>query len=165
MASRLDNSTQQAPLLEIASLGVTFDSSESPVKAVRGVSVSVRAGEVLGIVGESGSGKSVTMLAAMGLLPTTASVSGSVRFRGQEILGMADEDLRQIRGRRIGMIFQDPLTSLNPVLTLGQQIGGAVAAHSGRMRTKALKNRATELLDLVSIPEPSRRVDSYPHEL
>jgi peptide/nickel transport system ATP-binding protein len=165
VASRLDNSTQQAPLLEIASLGVTFDSSESPVKAVRGVSVSVRAGEVLGIVGESGSGKSVTMLAAMGLLPTTASVSGSVRFRGQEILGMADEDLRQIRGRRIGMIFQDPLTSLNPVLTLGQQIGGAVAAHSGRMRTKALKNRATELLDLVSIPEPSRRVDSYPHEL
>ena len=165
MPSRLDDPTEPTPLLEIAGLGVTFDSREGPVEAVRGVSVTVQAGEVLGIVGESGSGKSVTMLAAMGLLPMTASVSGSVRFRGQEILGMADEDLRRIRGRRIGMIFQDPLTSLNPVLTLGQQIGGAVAAHAGRMRTKALKDRAAELLDLVSIPEPARRVDSYPHEL
>ena len=98
MASRLDNSTQQAPLLEIASLGVTFDSSESPVKAVRGVSVSVRAGEVLGIVGESGSGKSVTMLAAMGLLPTTASVSGSVRFEAKKFLGWLTKTCARFEG-------------------------------------------------------------------
>lgn len=153
------------PLLDVTGLEVTFDSRQGPVRAVRGVSVSVHSGEVLGIVGESGSGKSVTMLAALGLLPTTASISGSVRFRGEELLGLPDEELRRVRGRRIGMIFQDPLTSLNPVLTLGQQIGGAVSAHHPGQKTSALKERATELLDLVSIPEPHRRVDSYPHEL
>ncbi|MCP3990190.1 MAG: ABC transporter ATP-binding protein [Actinomycetia bacterium] len=160
MTDRLDE-----PLLEIGELQVVFDSPEGPVEAVRGVSVSVHSGEVVGIVGESGSGKSVTMLAAMGLLPSTASISGSARFRGEDVLGLPQEDLRRFRGRRIGMIFQDPLTSLNPVLTLGQQIGGAIAAHTGRSRKADLKDRVIELLDLVSIPEPRQRVDSYPHEL
>ncbi|MGH1488564.1 MAG: dipeptide ABC transporter ATP-binding protein [Acidimicrobiales bacterium] len=182
------SNSPEHPLLEVRDLAVTFDSAEGPVEAVRGVSLDVAPGEVLGVVGESGSGKSVTMLAAMGLLPHTASVSGSVRFRGDEILGLPTEELREYRGRRIGMIFQDPLTSLNPVLTLGQQIGGAIAAHKGRKdtaahnggkeaggrarrkdkatrRTSVLRDEAIELLDLVSIPEPERRVDSYPHEL
>ena len=153
------------PLLQVSDLNVTFETAEGTIDAVRGASLDVRPGEVLGIVGESGSGKSVTMLAAMGLLPPTAVVSGSVRFRGEELLGLPDDELRRYRGRRIGMVFQDPLTSLNPVLTIGQQIGGALAAHQGRLRTKALRERAIELLDIVSIPEPDRRVDSYPHEL
>jgi peptide/nickel transport system ATP-binding protein len=174
-----------APLLQVSDLNVTFASREGGIEAVRGVSVEVAAGEVLGIVGESGSGKSVTMLAALGLLPATALVSGSVRFRGTELLGLADDELRRFRGDRIGMIFQDPLTSLNPVLTVGQQIGGAIAAHahhrahrahhsdgessarqsSTSRSAKRLKDQAIELLDLVSIPEPQQRVDSYPHEL
>jgi len=153
------------PLLSVSDLQVSFDSAEGPVAAVRGVSLSVSPGEVVGVVGESGSGKSVTFLAAMGLLPNTASVSGSVRFRGDELLGMEDDEIRRYRGRRIGMVFQDPLTSLNPVLTIGQQIGGALSAHQGRQRTAALEQRAVELLDLVSIPEPKKLVSSYPHEL
>jgi peptide/nickel transport system ATP-binding protein len=153
------------PLLSVGDLRVVFDSADGPVAAVRGVSLSVAPGEVVGLVGESGSGKSVTFLAAMGLLPATASVSGSVRFRGEELLGMPDDEIRGFRGRRIGMIFQDPLTSLNPVLTVGQQIGGALSAHRGRQRAAALEDQAVELLDLVSIPGPRKAVDSYPHEL
>ncbi len=152
-------------MLSIDDLQVTFDGPEGSVAAVRGVSLSVGAGEVVGVVGESGSGKSVTFLAAMGLLPNTASVSGSVRFQGDELLGMDDDEIRRYRGRRIGMVFQDPLTSLNPVLTIGQQIGGALSAHQGRQRAAALERRAVELLDLVSIPEPQKLVSSYPHEL
>ncbi len=153
------------PLLSVSDLQVAFDSSEGSVEAVRGVSLTVEPGEVVGLVGESGSGKSVTFLAAMGLLPATASISGSVRFRGEELLGMPDDEIRRYRGRRIGMIFQDPLTSLNPVLTIGQQIAGALSAHQGRQRAAALEQRAVELLDLVSIPEPRKLVNSYPHEL
>ncbi len=158
------------PLFAVEELEVTFDTKEGLVHAVRGVSLDVHAGEVLGVVGESGSGKSVTMLAAMGLLPETAAISGSVRFQGEELLGLPGEELASYRGRRIGMIFQDPLTSLNPVLTIGQQIAGAIAAHrkrqrSGGRRSSTLRNEAIELLDLVSVPEPEHRVDSYPHEL
>ena len=153
------------PLLAVSDLDVAFETTQGTVQAVRGVSVEVNEGEVLGIVGESGSGKSVTMLASLGLLPANATSTGSVRFRGEELLGLEPEDLRHFRGRRIGMVFQDPLTSLNPVITIGQQLGGAIAAHHGRMRTEALRDRAAELLDLVSIPEPDRRIDSYPHEL
>ncbi|MGI9613650.1 MAG: ABC transporter ATP-binding protein [Acidimicrobiales bacterium] len=158
-------SSRGASLLAVSDLDVDFDTPQGTIQAVRGVSVEVNEGEVLGIVGESGSGKSVTMLASLGLLPANASSTGSVQFRGEELLGLPPEDLRRYRGRRIGMIFQDPLTSLNPVITIGQQLGGAIAAHHGRMRTDALRKRATELLDLVSIPEPDRRIDSYPHEL
>jgi oligopeptide/dipeptide ABC transporter ATP-binding protein len=134
------------------------------VRAVRGVSFQVHRGEVLGIVGESGSGKSVTSLAVMGLLPKTARITGSAKLDGAELLGRSDDQLSKIRGRRISMIFQDPLTSLNPVYTVGYQIVEAILAHND-MATAQARKRAVELLDLVGIPFPEQRVTSYPHEL
>jgi oligopeptide/dipeptide ABC transporter ATP-binding protein len=123
----------------------------------------VDAEEVVGIVGESGSGKSVTMMAVMGLLPRTATVKGSVRFRGEEILGLPDKQLRRYRGRKLAMIFQDPLTSLNPVFTVGAQIAEAIRVHNDVKRSAAME-RAVELLDLVGIPNAAKRARQYPHE-
>ena len=116
-------------MLEIRDLNVTFQTEDGPVYAVRGVDLDVAAGEVLGIVGESGSGKSVTMLAMLGLLPRTATITGSAKFRGEELIGRKPKDLRHIRGARIAMIFQDPLTALNPVHRVGKQITEAIRAH------------------------------------
>jgi glutathione transport system ATP-binding protein len=152
-------------LLTVTDLHVTFAGRHRPVQAVRGVDLRVSPGEVLGVVGESGSGKSVTMLASIGLLPASAEIRGSVRYGDQELLGLDQDELRRYRGDRVAMIFQDPLTSLNPVLTIGQQLGGAVAAHHRRTSTRELKARAVELLELVTIPRAAERVDSYPHEL
>ncbi|SMF16932.1 peptide/nickel transport system ATP-binding protein/peptide/nickel transport system ATP-binding protein [Tistlia consotensis] len=154
----------QQPLLEIAGLKVTFGRGAASADAVAGVDLTVAPGEVLGIVGESGSGKSVTMLAAMGLTPKSARIGGSVRFRGQELVGMPQKGLRAIRGARMAMIFQDPLTSLNPVLTIGAQVAEALRLHNPGLSRKAAMARAVELLALVSIPEPERRVRQYPHE-
>ena len=156
----------QAPetVLEVADLFVEFPTDDGLVRAVRGVSFQLRRGEVLGIVGESGSGKSVASLAVMGLLPGSARVSGSVRFRGQELLGASDKALSRVRGRQISMIFQDPMTSLNPVYPVGAQIAEAITAHHDVSRKAAL-DRAVELLDLVRIPNPRERARSYPHEL
>ena len=151
-------------MLEVDELTVDFPGEDGLVQAVRGVSYELRPGEVLGIVGESGSGKSVTSLAVMGLLPRTAQVSGSVRFRGQELLGAADEELNTVRGRSVSMIFQDPMTSLNPVYTVGYQIAEAVLAHQDVGKDAAL-DRAVELLEMVRIPNPRQRLESYPHEL
>jgi len=151
-------------LLVVDNLTVTFPTDDGDVKAVRGVSYTVRAGESVGIVGESGSGKSVSSLAVMGLLPKTARISGSVRFRGEELLGLDEDEYAKLRGNRIAMIFQDPLTSLNPVYTVGYQIAEAVLAHNNVSRDKA-RQRAIELLGIVGIPFPEQRVDSYPHEL
>ncbi len=151
-------------LLEVENLRVEFPTDEGRVQAVRGVSYQLRRGEVLGIVGESGSGKSVTSLAAMGLLPPSAQVSGSVRLAGVELLGASDKDLSRVRGSRISMIFQDPMTSLNPVYTVGRQVAEAIRAHHD-LRWDAAMSQAVELLDLVSIPNPAERVRSYPHEL
>jgi peptide/nickel transport system ATP-binding protein len=155
-------------VLDVADLRVEFRTDEGRVQAVRGVSCQLRRGEVLGIVGESGSGKSVTSLAVMGLLPGSARVSGSVRFSGRsgatELLGAPDKELSRVRGRGISMIFQDPMTSLNPVYTVGYQIAEAIRAHQDVTRDAARK-QAVELLDLVSIPNPSERAGSYPHEL
>ncbi|MBV8540254.1 MAG: ABC transporter ATP-binding protein [Pseudonocardiales bacterium] len=154
-------------VLEVADLRVEFRTDEGRVRAVRGVSFPLHRGEVLGIVGESGSGKSVTSLAVMGLLPSSARVSGSVRFGGRsgdaELLGASDSELSAVRGRGISMIFQDPMTSLNPVYTVGYQIAEAIRAHQDLTRDAARK-RAVELLDAVSIPHPSERVADYPHE-
>ena len=150
-------------VLTVEDLTVDFPSGDGAVHAVRGVSYELHPGEVLGIVGESGSGKSVTSLAVMGLLPKTARISGSVRFRGEELLGLTDKELTRVRGKNIAMIFQDPMTSLNPVYKIGYQLAEAVRAHNDVTASVARK-RAIELLELVNIPQPDKRVDQYPHE-
>ena len=151
------------PLLEVADLSVTFASEAGPVTAVRSLSYTVERGEVLGIVGESGSGKSVSSLAVMGLLPPHARVAGSVRFRGAELTGRSDKDLSAIRGRKVAMIFQDPLSALTPVYTVGDQIAEALLVHRSFAR-KAVRARAVELLEMVGIPNPRQRANAFPHE-
>ncbi|MFC4564666.1 dipeptide ABC transporter ATP-binding protein [Nocardiopsis mangrovi] len=151
-------------VLELDGLDVVFPTDDGPLHAVRGVSYRVHRGEALGIVGESGSGKSVTSLAVMGLLPRTAEVTGSARVLGQEMVGLSDDRISRIRGNTIAMIFQDPLTSLNPVYTVGRQIAEAVRAHRA-VGERAARERAVELLRVVGIPLPEQRVNSYPHEL
>ena len=153
-----------APVLEVKDLHVTFASPDGAVQAVRGLDLMVSEGESLGIVGESGSGKSVSMLAVMGLLPRNATVTGSVRFRGEELLGRPDPELRRLRGGKLAMIFQDPMTSLNPVLSVGFQIAEAIEAHHPGTDRKAAMARAAELLDLVGIPNAAARARQYPHE-
>ncbi|MGH3936958.1 MAG: dipeptide ABC transporter ATP-binding protein, partial [Pseudonocardiaceae bacterium] len=142
---------------------MSFPSEEGRVTAVRGLSYQVSAGEVLGIVGESGSGKSVSSLAVMGLLPPQAKITGSIRFQGQELLGRSDAELSQIRGRRISMIFQDPLSALTPVYTVGDQVAEALLVH-GTLSKQAAGARAVELLDLVGIPDAAARAHAFPHE-
>jgi peptide/nickel transport system ATP-binding protein len=151
------------PVLEVRDLTVSFPSERGRVSAVRGLSYQVRAGEVLGIVGESGSGKSVSSLTVMGLLPPQARVTGSIRFQGRELLGRSDAELSQIRGRRIAMIFQDPLSALTPVYTVGKQVAEALLAHGASSR-QAARARAVELLSLVGIPDAPRRSQAFPHE-
>ncbi|MGH3751809.1 MAG: ABC transporter ATP-binding protein [Pseudonocardiaceae bacterium] len=153
-----------AAVLDVTDLRVEFRTDEGRVAAVRGVSFQLRRGEVLGIVGESGSGKSVTSLAVMGLLPGSARVSGSVRLQETELLGASDKELSRVRGRGIAMIFQDPMTSLNPVYPVGYQVAEAIRAHQDVTRDAARK-QAVELLAAVSIPDPAQRARSYPHEL
>src|SRR3954447_22870806 len=155
---------RNAPVLEIEDLHVTFSTEEGEVQAVRGVDLQVYENEVLGIVGESGSGKSVTMLAVMGLLPNTATITGSARYRGRELLGAAAQSTRALRGGDMAMIFQDPLTALNPVHKVGQQIAETVHAHHPEMSAKQVEERTIELLDLVGIPQPQTRARQYPHE-
>ena len=156
-----------APILQVRNLQTSFDLSRTTsIKAVDGVSFDVHAGETLAIVGESGSGKSVTSLSIMGLLPKGVGriSGGSIKLAGTEISNHTDVQMREIRGKEIGMIFQEPMTSLNPVHTIGQQIAEMVIRHEKASKTRA-RARAIEMLDLVGIPEPGRRVDSYPHEM
>lgn len=157
-------SAGHTPLFEVRDLRVAFGRNGVFAEAVRGISLHVDHGEVLGIVGESGSGKSIGMLAALGLQPEGARVTGSVRFMGRELVGLPRRDLRQLRGSRIAMIFQDPLSSLNPVMTVGAQIAEAVRLHNPDMSRKAALARALDLLALVAIPQPDRRLNQYPHE-
>jgi ABC-type dipeptide/oligopeptide/nickel transport system ATPase component len=154
-----------SPLLEVDDLRVEFDTYGGSVKAVRGVSFSVAAGKTLAIVGESGCGKSVTVQSLMGLTPMPPGriTSGRARLRGVDILGRKEIDGREIRGREIGMIFQDPMTSLNPTMTIGRQIAETLEVHRGWSRKRAL-GRAVELLDMVRIPEATQRANQYPFE-
>ncbi|RZU51357.1 peptide/nickel transport system ATP-binding protein [Krasilnikovia cinnamomea] len=151
------------PLLRVEDLSVTFRSPAGPLTAVRGISYDVRPGEVLGIVGESGSGKSVSSLAVMGLLPSTATITGSATFQGQRLFGLGDKQISRIRGSRMSMVFQDPLSALTPVYTVGDQIAETIRIHQG-LRREAAGERAIELLDLVGIPNPRQRSKGFPHE-
>jgi len=163
-ATTLAGFDASAPLLEVTDLNVRFPTEDGMVHAVRGVDYSLRSGEVLGIVGESGSGKSVTSLAVMGLLPGSARVTGSVKYRGQELLGQNDRSMSRVRGKGVSMIFQDPMTSLDPVYKIGAQIEETLRIHDKSLSAKTAEARAVELLELVGIPNAGARVDSYPHE-
>ncbi|MCA1668402.1 MAG: ABC transporter ATP-binding protein [Thermomicrobia bacterium] len=155
----------QGPLLDVSNLKTQFFTQDGVVKAVDGVSFHVNPGETLGIVGESGCGKSITALSLMRLIPTPPGkiVDGSIIFQGDNILEMSDEEVRRIRGNRIAMIFQDPMTSLNPVLTVNRQISEAVMLHLGMSKAEA-RERSVELLKMVGIPNAEERVGQYPHQ-
>ena len=158
-------STRNGNLLEVKDLRTYFHTEDGTVKAVDGVSFNLRRGETLGIVGESGSGKSVTNLSIIRLIqnPPGEIVSGEVNFAGQDILRLTEEEVRKVRGRRIAMIFQDPMTSLNPFMKISRQLMEMTQLHLGHSKTQAYKH-AIEMLDTVGIPEARRRVDNYPHE-
>lgn len=155
-------------LLEVKDLTVTFPTDGAPVSAVRGVSLRVDPGEVVAVVGESGSGKSATAMALIGLLPEYADVSGSVRLGGAELLGLGDTEMSHIRGNRIGTVFQDPMSALTPVYTVGDQIAEAIVVHQrrrGGVDRRQARRRAIELLELVGINQPEHRARAFPHEL
>ncbi|QKV19693.1 ABC transporter ATP-binding protein [Oricola thermophila] len=152
-------------LLEIENLSVTFKTSSGPFRAVDGVSLTCDRGEILSIVGESGSGKSVSMLALMGLLPWTATVTAeTMRFDGKDVLSLTPQQRRRIIGKDIAMIFQEPMSSLNPCFTVGFQIGESLRIHLGMNRAER-RARTIELLNLVGIPAPEKRLNQFPHQL
>ncbi len=151
-------------ILSVENLKVQFDTPDGPVDAVKGIGFEVRKGETLAIVGESGSGKSQTMMGIMGLLAKNGRVSGSARYRGREIVNAPLSELNQVRGSKITMIFQEPMTSLDPLYRIGRQIAEPLIHHR-RLSKAAARERVLELLTLVGIPEPERRIDSFPHEL
>ncbi|MDF2780674.1 MAG: appD, partial [Geminicoccaceae bacterium] len=154
------------PILEIEDLRTHFLTRDGVVKAVDGVSLELRRGETLGVVGESGCGKSITALSILRLIPIPPGrfASGAIRFEGRDLLGLSRAEMRRIRGNEISMIFQEPMTSLNPVLTVGRQIAETLALHQGLSKAVAL-GRAAEMLELVRIPEARRRIGQYPHQL
>ncbi len=158
--------TESQPLLEVDGLEVQFDTDDGIVRAVNGISYSLQPGGSLGIVGESGCGKSVSSLAVMGLVPRPVGkiVAGNVQFQGRDLLTLSQSDMREIRGSDISMIFQDPMNSLNPVLTIGFQIEESLRLHLG-LDKEAATARAVELLDLVGIPSPEDRIKDFPHQL
>jgi oligopeptide/dipeptide ABC transporter ATP-binding protein len=155
-----------SPVLSVQHLVTTFRTEAGTLRAVDDVSFDVPRGAAVGIVGESGCGKSVTGLSVMGLLPQGISRidSGKILLAGTDLRGLSDKEMRKVRGKRIGMIFQEPMTSLNPVYTVGAQIGEAIRLHEPVSRAEA-RRRAVEMLDKVGIPDPSSRVDAYPHQL
>jgi oligopeptide transport system ATP-binding protein len=154
------------PLLSIEDLVVEFKTEDGVVHAVDGVSYELYPGEILGIVGESGSGKSVSTLALLGLIPMPPGkiVSGTAMFKGRDLLKLKKRELRKVRGNDVAMIFQDPMTSLNPVLTVGSQLGEAIKTHFPDQKDAEVKKRVIELLTLVGVPNPETRYSQYPHE-
>ncbi|TMV66802.1 ABC transporter ATP-binding protein, partial [Thioclava sp. BHET1] len=154
-----------APLLDIAGLNVTFRNDEgAEAEALRGVDLRLEPGKVLGLVGESGSGKSVMIMACLQLLPGSARISGSAKFKGQQLVGMSPRRINAIRGKSIGCIFQDPLSAFNPVQTLGQQVVEAIRLHDRSVSRRAAMKEAERLFEMVAIPHAARRVHQYPHE-
>lgn len=151
------------PLIEVSGLHVALRTFRGTAAAVRGMSFSLERGDTLGLVGESGCGKSMTALALMGLAPENAEVSGSIRLDGEELIGLRDRAWRGIRGRRMAMIFQEPMTALNPVHRVGAQIMEPMRLHLG-LSARAARQKAIELMERVGIPEPERRIDSFPHQ-
>ncbi len=152
------------PLLEVTDLSVRFDTDDGPVHAVDRLGYTLAPGEVLGLVGESGCGKSVSALSLLGLLPPTATVTGKASFDGTDLLEVSARQLRRIRGREISFVFQEPMTSLNPVFTVGKQISEVLRRHLD-LSSRQAQRRTVELLKLVRIPAAERRVEEYPHEL
>ena len=153
------------PLLEVEDLVVEFRGETGVTRAVDGVSFSVREGEILGVVGESGSGKSVTAMSVMGLVPQPPGrISGRVRLRGEELTDAPERRWRRIRGKEVGMVFQDPMTALNPVHKVGRQIAEVMRVHDRRLSAADAKRRAVDLLRLVGVPNPEQRIDQYPHQ-
>jgi|EndMetStandDraft_9_1072997.scaffolds.fasta_scaffold22016_3 peptide/nickel transport system ATP-binding protein len=152
-----------APLIEVKDLGVRLNTSRGPAQAVRGVSFALRRGETLGLVGESGCGKSLTALALMGLLPESAIISGSIRLDGRELVGLSDANYCKLRGNRISMIFQEPMTALNPMHTIGRQVAEPLRRHTNCSAGEA-RREAIALLDRVGLPDAAKRVDAYPHQ-
>jgi ABC-type dipeptide/oligopeptide/nickel transport system ATPase component len=153
------------PILRVRGLDARIGNRRETVHADRGISFDIRAGEAVGFVGESGCGKSVTARALMRLAPegTRVSLSGSIDFMGTDLLGLSERQMRDLRGSRIAMVFQDPMTSLNPVMTIGAQIDDILRRHTG-LSGRAVRRRAVELLDQVGIPDPERRADAFPHQ-
>ena len=154
------------PILQVKNLTVEFDTEDGVVHAVTDVSWDLAPGEILGIVGESGSGKSVSVMSILGLIPIPPGriAAGEALFKGEDLLTMSKGKLREVRGGPMAMIFQDPMTSLNPVLTIGDQIGEAIEVHNSDMSGSAVEKRTIELLELVGVPSADRRVKQYPHE-
>jgi len=152
------------PLMQIEDLSISFKINDEWCRAVNGISFDVLPNETLCIVGESGCGKSITAMSLMKLLPSSARLGGKIKFGDQDILSLAERDLEQVRGSRIAMIFQEPMTSLNPVLTVGEQIAEPLVLHKGQTWSEARKE-AKNLLDLVRIPDAQKRLGQYPHEL
>ena len=152
------------PLLQVTDLRVRLQTQRGPADAVRGVSFTLERGATLGLIGESGCGKSITALALLGLLPERAVVSGSMRFDGEELVGRSDAEMCKLRGNRIGIIFQEPMTALNPLHTIGRQVAEPMRLHQ-RLPAAEARARAIALLDRVGLPDAARRADAYPHQL
>ena len=150
-------------LLAVQNLGVQLQTQRGPAAAVRELSFSLEKGQTLGLIGESGCGKSITAMALMGLLPERSLTSGSIAFDGQELVGLPDAAMRRLRGNRIGMIFQEPMTALNPVHTIGHQVAEPLMLHRGAT-ARAARQQAIELLERVGITDAARRADAYPHQ-
>ncbi|TQN43882.1 peptide/nickel transport system ATP-binding protein [Blastococcus colisei] len=155
---------ETGPLLAVEDLRIRFQTEDGPVHAVNGVSFELARGEILALVGESGCGKSVTAMSIPGLLPATATVTGSIRLEGTDLLSLSPKQLREVRGKDVSFVFQEPMTSLNPAFTVGRQIREVLQRHEG-LSKRAAHQRAIELLELVRIPAPRQRVDEYPHQL
>src|SRR5512145_1719338 len=158
--------TDHGELLKVTGLKTAFFTGKSPLRAVDGVSFSIRKGEIFGIVGESGSGKTVTSLSILRLVqPPGRIVGGNIFFEGKDLLSLTDTEMEKVRGRRIGMIFQEPMTSLNPVFRIGEQIGETVAIHNESLSSAQIKERVLELLRRVGFDEPEKKYIQYPHQL